>query len=427
MLNALTNEEAVAGAILIDESCLSAVTAILTESDFAYERPRAIFKAAVTLSAMNEPIDPITISEKMRANGFVADTEYLMRLISSTPTAANVEAYATLVKADSRRRSLRGIADEIAGRLDSGIEPDEVTSDVFSMLDEMERSTPNGLVSGSTAIQEFFSYRAELERTGAKTIVRTGYQNLDNILGGGLVNGGLYVIGARPGSGKTSLAMCLLDNIASTGMPTLFVSLEMTRLELTAKRLSRESGVTYNTVLMRLMGDTEYKAVNEASSRVYTLPVTITDKPHMTVNDIALAARRVKGLKCMCIDYFGLISPNSRKQSRYEQMTEIIDDLKRLAKTLNIPILCLAQLNRENENRADHRPKLSDLRETGAVEQSADAVIFVHREQYYDTAAEQSDSELMELIVAKNRHGRVGTANMIWFGATGRVYAQHNE
>jgi replicative DNA helicase len=421
----MLNENAVAGSVIIDPSCLQAIASILTVNDFSFAQPQAIFQAATALSVSDSPIDVVTIKDKAKELGTTLSDEYLLGIMQTTPTAANAELYAQLVKTDSDKRALHRIATEIDVALKENESPDEIASKVHTALEAIDAKARRDMITSPEAIQGFYEYRAELEAQGKSAIVRTCYDQLDRTLGGGLVNGGLYVVGARPGVGKTSFAMCLADSIASSGMPTLFVSLEMTNIELTAKRLAREGGVNYSQVLMGKLGNEEYQKINKIAPQLSDNPVTITDKPRMTTNDIALAARRVKGVRCIIIDYFGLITPTSRSQSRYERMTDIIDDLKRLAKTLNLPIICLAQLNRENEQRGNKRPVLSDLRETGAVEQDADAVIFLHRESYYSKEeTNEWDSESLEVIVAKNRHGRTGKIDMMWFGPTGRIYEQ---
>jgi replicative DNA helicase len=427
MLDAAEYEQSVAGSILIDPSCIPDVTAIVTADDFLYDRPRALFKAAVDMAAEDEPIDPVTVMERANKSGVKVDAGYIRELMAVTPTAANVLQYARLVKKESQKRYLRSVADTITDELSELAEPEEIAGAVLTMMDKMTAGTTQRLVASPDALREFYEYRAKLEQPGAKVLVRTNYSNLDAMMGGGLVNGNLIIIGARPGMGKTSTAVCLMEQIASAGMPVLFISLEMTRNEITAKRISRESGVPIEQTLMGMMGADEYKRVNAVCQRLHDHPVTITDDPRMTVNDIAMAARQIKGLRCLFIDHFSLITPSNRKAERTVQYTEISNDLKRLAKTLNIPIVCLAQLNRQNEARKDKRAMLSDLRETGAAEQDADAVIFIHRERYYQTDAPplaDYESEDMELIVAKNRHGKTGTLNMLWFGATGRIHAK---
>lgn len=427
MINSTSYEQSVAGSILIDPSCIPDVTAIISADDFAYDRPRAIFQAAVDMAAADKAIDPVTVMEKANKSGVAVQPEYIKELMQVTPTAAHVLEYARLVKKESRKRQLRDVAATITDELDALAEPDEVAGKVLTMMDKLTASTSKTLVTSADALTEFYAYRAELEKPGAQVLVRTNFSNLDAMLGGGLVNGNLVIIGARPGMGKTSTAVCLMEQIAAAGMPILFVSLEMTRNEITAKRLSRDSGIPIEKTLMGLMGEDEYKRVNAASTKLYEHPVTITDKPRMTVNDIAMAARQIKGLRCLFIDHFSLITPSNRKAERTVQYTEISNDLKSLAKTLNIPIVCLAQLNRQNEARSNKRAMLSDLRETGAAEQDADAVIFIHRERYYQQDAPELkdwEAEEMELIVAKNRHGKTGTLSMLWFGATGRIHAK---
>ena len=428
MITPYESETAVIGSILIDPPCLDEISDLLTADDFHYDKSRTVYEAITAMNLTGESIDPVILKDRLEVNGEEYG-QYILDAMQITPTSANVRKYAELVKEDSSRRKLRQLEKDIGIMLMDRTPPDEISAHIYAELSNMEAKTRHGIVTSADAIQEYMEHRANID-SGKAVTVKTGYAPLDKMLGGGMTNGSVYVVGARPGMGKTSLGVNIVENVASAGLPCLFVSLEMTRLELTAKRISLESGLSYSDVLMNELDEEQYRALTRELPRLSQLPAHTTDEPRMTVSDIALAARRVKGLRFMCIDYFSLITPMYRSQSRYEQMTSISNDLKALAKTLNIPVLLLAQLNRENEGRSNKRPMLSDLRETGALEQDATAVMFLHREDYYtpkteaDNDGEDWHSDPMEVIVSKCRHGGTGTVNMLWFGKTGRIYAE---
>lgn len=418
------NETSVIGAILIEPSCYPEVSKILTADDFQYEQPRDVFEVVTEMSVGGEPIDPVTIADRLKKRHSAAGKEYLVEAMEVTPTAANVIAYANLVKEASNKRKLAGLAMEIHKMLADLSSADEIAAKVYDRLASLEKKS--GTVTSADAMIEFMTHREHIDN-GRAAFIRTGYSQLDRLLGGGMANGGVYVVGSRPGMGKTSFGLNVTENVASAGNPCLFVSLEMTRIELTAKRIARDSGLTYSDVLMSKLGTEHYRRMMHSMARLAELPVTITDKPIMSVADIALEARRIKGLKLLCIDYFSLIKPPTKRQKRYEEMSEISGELKMLAKSLDIPILLLAQLNRENESRSNKRPILSDLRETGALEQDATAVMFLHREGYYAHKTEDDnghdwESEELEVIVAKNRNGKTGVVPMLWFGNSGRIH-----
>jgi replicative DNA helicase len=413
---------------LIDSRCLADISNTLTVDDFSLETSKAIFKAAQKLDISGRPIDPVTIKAQAQADGIKLDNAYFIKLMDETPTAANVGAYIPLVKADSQKRQLYDIANRISEGLTEGASAEELIATTQTDMQKVCEAVTSKVANTPAMIREWMDYRKAFDKDPNAKILRTGYSGLDKILGGGLMNGDFYVIGARPGAGKTTLGLSIIDKIASSGKPVYFASLEMTKLELTAKRISRESGLPYGTCLMQKMTEGDYRQAYESIKKLQNLPVDISDEPRMTVNDIMFAARKIKGLRCICVDHFSLISPGKRTAKRYDDMTLVSNDLKRMAKTLNVPVICLAQLNRENEGRTNKRPMLSDLRETGAIEQDADTVMFVHRESIYNVnrTASESETEPMELIVAKNRHGACGKINMVFCGKTGNIYEEYS-
>ena len=267
----------------------------------------------------------------------------------------------------------------------------------------------------------YYRHRERVD-AGAGGYVPTGYRSLDRLLGGGLLNSGFYILAARPGMGKTTFGLAVADQVAQQRGPVLFVSLEMDEEQLAAKRLSRAAGISYDALMMGNLGDEERARAAEWSSKVSQIPVYTNRKPRATVDDIANMARKVKGLKLLVVDYFGLIRTEERAKNRYEAMTEVSGQLKALARKLKVPLLCLAQINRENAQRQDKRPQLSDLRDTGALEQDADGVIFLHCNSYYNQERPDPwEPDYMQIILAKNRHASTGTCDAAFYRAVGRI------
>ena len=399
-------ESAVAGAILIDADCLPAVLALLQPEDFALEPTRAIFTAARDLDREGERADAVTIEARLAKDGAPLTREYLMQLMETTPTAANVEGYAAIVREASQRRRLRTLGESIVERAQAAENPAEIIGDAARLLEQLEEQDAGDILSSKDAVFQFYRYRDALEKGGG-VAVPTGLTGLDRLLGGGFLDGGLYLAAARPGVGKTTVALTIADNVAQDVGPVLFVSLEMSDEQLTAKRISRCTALSSTDLLTRGMDDGKYKAVAAAGEYLCKLPLYLNRRPRCTVSDIRALARKVKGLRFVVVDYLGLIQPEERTPSRYEAVTRISGDLKALARTLGVPVLALCQLNRANEARADKRPSLADLRDSGSLEQDADGVILLHRKDYYED--EDSGAAVpIELHLAKNRHAGVG-------------------
>lgn len=399
-------ESAVAGAILIDADCLPAVLALLQPEDFAMEPTRAIFTVARDLDREGERADAVTIEARLAKEGAPLTREYLMQLMETTPTAANVEGYAAIVREASQRRRLRALGESIVERAQAAENPAEIIGDAARLLEQLEEQDAGDILSSKDAVFQFYRYRDTLEKGGG-VAVPTGLTGLDRLLGGGFLDGGLYLAAARPGVGKTTVALTIADNVAQDVGPVLFVSLEMSDEQLTAKRISRCTALSSTDLLTRGLDDDRYKAVAAAGKYLCKLPLYLNRRPRCTVSDIRALARKIKGLRFVVVDYLGLIQPEGRTLSRYEAVTRISGDLKALARTLGVPVLALCQLNRANEARADKRPSLADLRDSGSLEQDADGVILLHRKDYYED--EDSGAAVpIELHLAKNRHAGVG-------------------
>ena len=416
MTNGLEAEQAVVGSILLDGRCLPAVESLLRAEDFALEADQQIYRAAVKLAREDKPVDPVTILEEARGQHAGVSREYLMQLMEITPTAANVEVYARQVREQSVRRAIRDLGGELQHRVDAHDETAAILAEAGRRIEDIQTEGVTGdLLAPNDALLAFFAHRQRVEEGTASGFVPTGFRDIDILLGGGMLSSGMYILAARPGMGKTTVALNIADRVAERTGPVVFVSLEMDEEQLMAKRLSRLSGIPGNRLLMDKLTEPEGRRLAEASSKLSRLPVHISQRPAVTVDDIALLARKVKGVKLLVVDYIGKITPGqgAQRKNRIEYMTEISGALKTLARTLRIPVLVLCQLNRQTEGQSDKVPQLSHLRDTGAIEQDADGVIFLYREDYYaEKKPSGFDPSPLEIIVAKNRHGSTGKCEM---------------
>lgn len=415
----LAAESCVCGSILLDARCLPEVMEYISADDFALEANRAIFRAAVELSRLNETVDPVTIRSKA---GEAASQEYMLDLMQMTQTAANAGVYAQETRRASMRRRLKIIGESISTRSGQSDEPRSVIADAQWDFEEIESlDTAQELASSTEVLGAFYEHRGKVDQGGGG-FVPLGFRSLDRLLGGGLLNSGFYILAARPGMGKTTFGLQVADAVAEQTGPVLFVSLEMDAEQIGAKRLGRIAGISSDSLLMGRPNEEEWARAAKLGRKLSDTPVFLNKRPQATVDDIAHMARKVRGLRLVVIDYFGLIRPTGKYRSRYESATETSGQLKALARALKVPILCLAQINRENTQRQDKRPQLSDLRDTGALEQDADGVIFLHCPYYYQNGESSPwEPEPMEIILAKNRHASTGKCDAVFYKAVGRI------
>lgn len=412
----LEAEQAVIGSILISPECLPVVEAELCADDFSLAANRDIYRAAVALSRLDEAVDPVTILEELKRQKCTVSSDYMMSLMNITPTAANVEEYARITHEYSIRRAIQTLGNNLVSRIDEHDTTAEVLAEASRQVEELQANGVQGdLIAPSDAAMAFYQHRQDVDEGKSSGFIQTGYRDIDNMLGGGLLCSGMYIMAARPGMGKTSMALNIADRVAERAGPVLFVSLEMDTEQIMAKRISRLCGVPSNRLLMGKLTDQEARKMAEGTSKASQINMFINRKPAATVDDIASMARKVRGLKLIVVDYIGKISPGNRKNAgRTEYMTEISGDLKTMARMFHVPVLALCQLNREVEKRTNREPQLSDLRDTGAVEQDADGVIFLYREDYYSEkrGVDQFAPSPLEVILEKNRHGATGRCEM---------------
>lgn len=420
-------EQAVIGALLIDPRVLPLMEEALSPEDFAMELHRQIYQAAIALDRREQKIDPVTIMEELGAAA--PSREYVYELMNLTPTAANIEAYIPLVRQASQRRGVLELCHRISQRAEGPDTAEDILAELANEADKLLKDGANrSIYSTQDCISRFYDHRMAVDQDPAKAFVSTGYSQLNAVLGGGMINSGVYVLAARPGMGKTTMGLNIAENVAKSGS-VLFVSLEMNDKQVTAKRIARASGIPYNKLMMAKLSDEEYLRMTAAMEELQQSSVDMNVKGTMTIDEIMSLTRKVKDLRLVVIDYFGLIDPGQKgRASRMEYTTEISGKIKQMAKKLGVPVLLLSQLNREVEKRAEKRPQLSDLRETGALEQDADAVIFIHRPAYYGDRRKLRpwDPEDLEVIVAKNRHGAPGECKMVCFMGVNKIASGAN-
>ena len=416
-------EQAVIGSMLIDTRCIPDVIERLKGAEFYIQQNRDIFETIYAMFSYGQTIDPITVLDQMKTRGVFRETStaYIAELMRITPTAANVLEYAAIVSDRALLRNLATAADEINTLVYEG------TGEAENMLEAAERKiyalrqgrVVGGLVPISTVVQTGYSNLSEAASSGQKIPgLSTGLNDLDRYILG-LNKGELILIAARPGMGKTSIALNIAMNVAKKSGKTVAVfSLEMSREQLVSRLLAGEGLVPSQNLLTGQLNSDEWKRIAAAAQVLSATDMRIDDNPMLSVSDMNAQCRRISNLGLVVIDYLQLMQSaggDSRKyagENRQQVVSDISRMLKIMAKELNVPVICLSQLSRASEGRPNKRPMLSDLRESGAIEQDADVVIGLYREGYYN--AECEEPNVSEAIVLKNRKGQTGTVKLAW-------------
>lgn len=416
-------EQAVIGSMLIDTRCIPDVIERLKGAEFYIQQNRDIFETIYSMFSYGQTIDPITVLDQMKTRGVFRETStaYIAELMRITPTAANVLEYAAIVSDRALLRNLATAADEINALVYEG------TGEAENMLEAAERKiyalrqgrVVGGLVPISTVVQTVYSNLSEAASSGQKIPgLSTGLNDLDRYILG-LNKGELILIAARPGMGKTSIALNIAMNVAKKSGKTVAVfSLEMSREQLVSRLLAGEGLVPSQNLLTGQLNSDEWKRIAAAAQVLSATDMRIDDNPMLSVSDMNAQCRRISNLGLVVIDYLQLMQSaggDSRKyagENRQQVVSDISRMLKIMAKELNVPVICLSQLSRASEGRPNKRPMLSDLRESGAIEQDADVVIGLYREGYYN--AECEEPNVSEAIVLKNRKGQTGTVKLAW-------------
>ena len=413
----LDAESAVVGSILVDPRCLPVVEQLLRPEDLALAVHQTIYRAAVSLRRQDKPIDSVLIREEAAREGVKLDVPYLVELMDATPTAQNVEEYARLTRQNSLKRAVVRLCSEAREQAAEG-DPGEVLAGLARDAAELQREgVTDDLIRPEEALMAFYEHRDAVDRGKATGCVSTGYRDIDLTLGGGMLAGGMYILAARPGMGKTSFALNMLLHAGKfSGKTVVFFSLEMSREQLAMRLISGESFVDNKKLVTGKLGEEDWTKIAAASAALNQTQILIDDNPSLSVADMNAKCRRVDNLGLVVIDYLQLMTsaggPTRSGDNRQQIVSDISRALKIMAKELDVPVLCLSQLSRANESRSDKRPMLSDLRDSGSIEQDADTVFFLRRLSVMnideDPETRLSTEGRGTLSIAKNRHGESG-------------------
>jgi replicative DNA helicase len=411
------------GASLLDKEVLSTITEIIDVSDFYREDHKEIFEAIMDLYERGEPIDLITVSEQLKIRGSidaVGGLEYLTNLVNAVPTTANAKHYAKIVEEKSILRRLIKTSSEI---INMGYDETEEVEYILDraekgIFDISQKRNSQGFVQIKDVLIETFDRLEELyNNKGNVTGIPTGFVDLDHKTAG-LHNSDLVLIAARPAMGKTSFVLNIAQYAAiHSQVPVAIFSLEMSKEQLVNRMLCCEAMVDAQKMRTGQLEDSDWQKIAKALGPISDAPIYIDDTPGVTSAEIRAKCRRLKlekDLGLVIIDYLQLMQGRGRSESRQQEISEISRSLKILAKEINVPVIALSQLSRAPEMRSDHRPILSDLRESGAIEQDADIVMFLYRDDYYNPETEKKN--VAEVIVAKHRSGSTGTVELAWLG-----------
>ena len=420
----LEAEQAVIGSMLTDKDAVISALEVLKEDDFYREDNRIIFSAMYNLYNRAEPIDIITVKSELESLGKfdkVGGYEYLTELPEKVPTTANALKYIKIVEEKSTLRDLIKTANE---SIDLGYDPTEDVDDIMDnaekkIFDIMQDKNQKGYLPLKDVLVESFNKLEELyNRKQHITGVPTGFSELDYKTAG-FHNSDLILIAARPAMGKTAFALNIATNAAvRANVPVAIFSLEMSKEQLVNRILCSEAMVDSNKVRTGKLEENDWTKLAGAIGPLSEAEIYIDDTPGISITEIRTKCRKLKlekNIGMVVIDYLQLVQgTNRRNGSREQEISEISRSLKILAKEIGVPVVALSQLSRAAEQRVDHRPMLSDLRESGAIEQDADIVMFLYRDDYYNKESEKKD--IAEIIIAKHRGGSTGTVELLWLG-----------
>lgn len=420
----LESEQCVIGSIIVEEETLVPVAEILDREDFYIDAHKVIYDSMIELGNERKPIDMITLTNRLKEKGYldqVGGVTYLTSITNMIPTTSNVKVYAEIVKKNSTLRKLIKASNDI---ISMGYEASDSLDDILNVAEKkifdisQDRMSQDFkpisevLTSVTAMIEEVYSKGSDI------TGLDTGFIDLNKKLGG-FHKSDLILIAARPGMGKTAFALNLVANAAIRSESSVAVfSLEMSKEQLVQRLLSSQSNVALDNISKGKIADDEWKKLTDAMTVLSSSHIFIDDTPGIKVSEIRSKCRKLKmekGLDMIMIDYLQLMEADGRADNRQQEVSKISRSLKILAKEMNCPVIALSQLSRNTESGKDHMPKLSDLRDSGAIEQDADIVMFIYRDEYY-TKMETKKKDLAEIIIAKNRHGEISNIELVWIG-----------
>ena len=429
----LIAEQSLLGSILIDPASVNTVADIINADDFYEDAHKQIYLGIHELFLLNHDIDIVTLIDMLVQKGIYDKSggeEYLKSICEAVPTALNIKDYAKIVKEKSLLRQLITISDEIKKSAYS--EQDSVESIIDSAERKIFSIAQGRDTKGFKHIREVLidvnGHLNDLQNNPEQFQgTKTGFSGVDNVLAG-MGNSDLILVGARPGMGKTSFCLNIGTNVAlATKKTVCMFSLEMSADQLVSRVLSSEAMVDSHNLRTGKLSDDDWVKLAKASSNLAQADILIDDTTGVTVTAMKAKLRRVKNLGLIIIDYLQLLQSDSHNDNRVQEVSEISRSLKIMAKELNVPVICCTQLSRGPESRTDKKPMLSDLRDSGAIEQDADVVMFLYRDEYYKTDADSQEASIAEVIVQKNRHGSTGTVKVGWIGKYTKFITQAEE
>ena len=413
-------EQAVLGSMLIDADCIKDVMDKLQPQDFYLQQNREIFETIYSMFIYSRPIDGVTVAREMEKNGVYRDDTraYLLQLMEVTPTSANVMEYAGIIRDKALLRSMAKAAGDIAAMVQEGV---GTAGDLLSAAEQKIYAIRQGRGSQEMAtvgavLNDVMEQLAKLTAGSEPPGLSTGLSAVDRKING-LNKSDLLLLAARPGMGKTSMALNVaLSAAKASGKTVAIFSLEMSKEQLVTRLLANEGLIENTRLATGNLRESDWEKIAQAASVLNQTNIRIDDNPLLTVADMNAKCRRLENLGLVVIDYLQLMTSAGGKgysgENRQQAVADISRMLKIMAKELQVPVLCLSQLSRANEKREDKRPMLSDLRESGAIEQDADIVMFLYRDDYYNEDSEKRN--IAECIVAKNRHGETGKVELRW-------------
>ena len=416
-------EQSVLGSILLDKDAMISVSETLIPEDFYKEAHKVIYECMLKLYNSQSEIDLITLAEELRDQGYLDDIggiPYITSLSTIVPTTSNIKYYVNIVKEKSIVRQLISAANDIINlSYDSSAKVEDVLENAEKKIfDIYQERTTNDFKQINQVLRDTYDmieklYTEKNEVTG----LTTGFRDLNKKING-FQKSDLLLVAARPAMGKTAFALNLVQNAALKGDASVAVfSLEMSKEQLVQRMLSSQSNVELKKIKTGKLNANDWPRIIEAMAVLSEAKIHIDDTPGIKISELRSKCRKLKiekGLDLVLIDYLQLMEVEGNNESRQQEIAKISRSLKILAKELNCPVVALSQLSRAPEQRADHRPMLSDLRESGSIEQDADIVMFLYRDEYYNPDTESKN--IGEVIVSKNRHGETGTIELVWFG-----------
>lgn len=414
-------EQSVVGAMIMDREAIVVASELITGDDFYNKQYGILFEAIVELHDEGSPVDLVTLQNRLREKDVppeISSLEFVRELITAVPTSANIKYYANIVAEKSTLRKLIRLNEEIANTCYAGKEPlevilEETEKKVFNLV--QRRNTEEFVPIRQVVMNAIEKIELAAKNKGAVTGIPTGFLDLDYRTAG-MQPSDLVLIAARPSMGKTAFVLNIAQHVAFKENQTVAIfSLEMSKEQLVNRLFSLESRVDAQHLRTGSLSDAEWESLIESAGVIGKSNLIIDDTPGISIAELRSKCRKYKlehDLKMIIIDYLQLMSGSGRSDSRQQEISDISRSLKALARELSVPVMALSQLSRAVEQRPDHRPMLSDLRESGAIEQDADVVMFIYRDDYYNKDTELKG--IAEIIIAKQRNGPIGTINLVW-------------